>query len=507
MKLFKNKSVIALFGLAVLSISCSNDIVDTTPYNNVGETTAFSSPALIQLAVNGVYNAAQIGVYNGTGGRGYLWGAAFTEQNEARGEDVVNTQAFYQITYEGTYDPTTANNVYYWVDGYRMINRANLVIDGVTKALQEGIISEAVANKAIGEMLFLRAITHYEFVKHYSKPYHLDNGASMGVPYRVLGNNNIPAIEEASKLDRGTVANVYAKALEDLDRAESLLSGKAITTVSKGATSAYKMRIYASKRDWSKVLSEFDKIKGTYTLTATQNAVFGPTNSYNNTESIFSIGHSADTNAGVNAALPNMFKQRAMLAISPILWRNKYWLEDDKRRALTTTVSGVKYTDKYTDTTNFTDATPILRFADMVLLAAEANARLGNSSEAVKLLNSVRNRSLASPTTQAYTDASFADKKALVEAIIAERRIELLCEGSRWQDIHRLINDDLVPMQGIPGKVANGVPAASNYTLGTEYSGPLSSAIPYTDKRFLWPLPFIETSANPVLAAQQNPGY
>ena len=54
MKLFKNKSVIALFGLAVLSISCSNDIVDTTPYNNVGETTAFSSPALIQLAVNGV---------------------------------------------------------------------------------------------------------------------------------------------------------------------------------------------------------------------------------------------------------------------------------------------------------------------------------------------------------------------------------------------------------------------------------------------------------------------
>ena len=507
MKLFKNKSAIALLGLAILTTSCSNDIVDTAPYNNVGETTAYSSPALIQLAVNGVYNAAQIGLYNGAG-RGYVWGAAFTQQNEARGEDVVNTQLFYQVTYEGTYDPTTANNVYYWVDGYRLINRANLVIDGVSKAAADGTVTEAVANKAIGEMLFLRAITHYEFVKHYSKPYHLDNGASMGVPYRVLGNNNIAAIEEASKLDRGTVANVYEKALADLDRAESLLTGpKSITTVSKGAAIAYKMRIYASKRDWNKVLSEFDKIKSDYTLAATQNAVFGPTNSYNNTESIFSIGHSADTNPGVNAALSNMFKQRAMLAISPILWRNKYWLEDDKRRNLTTAISGVKYTDKYTDTTNFTDASPILRFADMVLLAAEANARLDRKAEALTLLNSVRNRSLADPSTQAYTDATFADKKALVEAILAERRIELLCEGSRWQDIHRLINDDLVPTHGIPGKVPNGVPSADNYTLGTEYSGPLSAAIPYTDKRFVWPLPFIETSANPVLAAQQNPGY
>lgn len=46
---------------------------------------------------------------------------AFVQQGDNRGEDVVNTQTFYQLTYTATYDPGTANNVYYWSDTYRMI--------------------------------------------------------------------------------------------------------------------------------------------------------------------------------------------------------------------------------------------------------------------------------------------------------------------------------------------------------------------------------------------------
>jgi hypothetical protein len=45
--------------------------------------------------MNGMYNAAQIGQYNSTnpnGGRGYVWGAAFVQQGDNRGEDVVNLQ-------------------------------------------------------------------------------------------------------------------------------------------------------------------------------------------------------------------------------------------------------------------------------------------------------------------------------------------------------------------------------------------------------------------------------
>jgi hypothetical protein len=143
----------------------------------------------------------------------------------------------------------------------------------------------------------------------------------------------------------------------------------------------------------------------------------------------------------------------------------------------------------------------------MVLAAAEANARLGNLTPALTLLNSVRNRSLSSPSIQAYTAASFATQNDLVRAILKERRIEFICEGKRWGDIHRLLNDDVAPTSGIPAKVPNGFPASTRYTIGVPYNGPLTQAIPSTDRRYLWPIPLQETNNNPTLKAQQNPGW
>src|SRR5690606_35982939 len=146
-KIFKYITL-SVFGISV--ISCSDEtVLDLSPINNISLSDAFSSPSLIESSVNGMYNAAAIGQYNSTspnGGRGYIWGAAFVQQGDNRGEDVVNTATFYQLTYTATYDPTTANNVYYWIDGYRLINRANLVIEGVTTAAEAGIITQDVAN-------------------------------------------------------------------------------------------------------------------------------------------------------------------------------------------------------------------------------------------------------------------------------------------------------------------------------------------------------------------------
>ncbi|MCZ2338032.1 MAG: hypothetical protein LC127_07500, partial [Chitinophagales bacterium] len=103
--------------------SCTEDnILNLQPINNISVDQSFSSPSLIESSINGMYNAAAIGQYNSTspnGGRGYIWGAAFVQQGDNRGEDVVNQATFYQLTYTATYDPTTANNVYYWIDGYR----------------------------------------------------------------------------------------------------------------------------------------------------------------------------------------------------------------------------------------------------------------------------------------------------------------------------------------------------------------------------------------------------
>jgi hypothetical protein len=510
--------------LSVLAIgmnSCTEEkILDLDPINNISETAAFSTPSLIASSMNGVYNAAQIGRYNTTnenGGRGYVWGAATIEQGDCRGEDVVNTAAFFQFTYEGSYDATTANNVYYWVDGYRLINRCNLMIEGVTDAVSKGIITQAVANDYIGQAKFLRAITHFELLTYFARPYQDTPGAThLGVVYREVGVNTAAEIASEHEKKRNTVAECYTKVLADLTDAESLIAsngftgGRVIAKATKSAAIAFKTRVYLHKGDWANVIAEGTKLNGLYSLTAAPNGPFVLANNLGNTESIFSIQHSATANPGVNGALASMFKQRLLVSISPIIWRDPQWLATDKRRqegVMVNTTSGVKYTNKYTDNVNLTDATPIIRYAEVVLNMAEAQARISaaNLPAALTLLNSVRNRSLANPTTEAYT--SFATQAAMVAAILKERRIEFLAEGRRWSDIHRLQGDALAPVVGVPAKVANATPPAAAFVLdGNPYSGALGvAAIPYSDRRFVWPIPQIERNTNPNI--DQNTGW
>ncbi|MBK6283069.1 MAG: RagB/SusD family nutrient uptake outer membrane protein [Draconibacterium sp.] len=85
----------------------------------------------------------------------------------------------------------------------------------------------------------------------------------------------------------------------------------------------------------------------------------------------------------------------------------------------------------------------------------------------------------------------------------------LICmEGRRWPDIHRLQQCPHFPINGIPAKLANGMPKGTDFALGTPYSGAFGTvAIPYSDFRFLWPIPQDEINANPTLAEQQNPGW
>jgi hypothetical protein len=522
------KLVLVPVFLVILVITSCKDIIDLQPYNNISETTAFSTPSLVALSVTGMYQAAQIGNYAG-GLRGYPFGAAFVEQGDNRGEDVVNTQAFYQYTYEGTYNLTTGNNRYYWEDTYRLINRTNIIVEGVTQAVADGIITEAQGNIYIGEARFFRAISHLELLFHFAKPYkHTANASHMGVPYREKAYITLSAIDEGTLQNRNTVADCYSKIIADLDFAEANLPVKSarsgnqkITRATKGAAIAYKTRVYQHMWDWAKVISEAQKLLAltggdAYSLTADPNTPFS--SGYNNTESVFSIENSGTNFPSVNGALPQMYKRRLLVTMSPIIWRNSAWLTDDKRRlstsgALINNVGGVIYTNKYKDDVNSTDPAPVIRYAEVILNLAEAYCRTATptgapDANALLYLNMVRNRSLATPATQAYTAAGFADNVALLGAILVERRIEFAMEGRRWPDIHRLQFCPYYPISGIPQKVANAAVPAAAFTLGTPYAGPYGvTAIPYSDYRFLWPIPQSELDINPTLQAEQNPGW
>ena len=164
------------------------------------------------------------------------------------------------------------------------------------------------------------------------------------------------------------------------------------------------------------------------------------------------------------------------------------------------------FTNKYRDYTTRGDFAPQIRYPEVLLTLAEAEARqaAGISQRAIDLLNVVRNRALQDTATEKYLAANFATKVALVKAILLERRIELLAEGKRWGDISRNVMDANYTTGGIPAKAINGANGLAIYGCGNNYT-PGQAAIPVTDFKFIWPIPVDETIQNPVI--KQNPSY
>lgn len=518
------RTFVAALVLTAVAISCDKDVTDLQPFDRITETAAFSTPERCGLSMVGVYDAAQSGFYAGGVVRGYPFGAANVEQGDNRGEDVLNVATFYAITYESTYNPTSANNVYHWETLFGLINKANIVIEGVQGAQQTGVLTEAQAKAYEGEGRFLRALAHHELLIHFARPYnHTADASHLGVPYRTRAVNTAAAKDAAAQQGRNSVKECYEMLIEDLDFAEQNLPATRtgtlnISRATSGAAVALKTRIYQHMGRWDMVITEGNKLNGgSYSLTATPE---GPFASYSaNTESVFSIENSSVDNSGVNGALPVMYSispGRALVAVSPIIYNAPFWDATDLRRTQVNKHNGRAYfSNKYRNITTQDDWNPIIRYAEVLLNVAEAQLRIASPdmTTALSLLNQVRNRAVTDPAKQ-YTAGTFADAKAMLQAVLNERRIEFLSEGRRWADIHRLAKDPDFSTGGIPAKVLyNQTTFASwepglNYDANGNYTGTLGKpAIPYDDYRFLWPIPTTELNTNPVLSAQQNPGY
>jgi SusD family. len=122
----------------------------------------------------------------------------------------------------------------------------------------------------------------------------------------------------------------------------------------------------------------------------------------------------------------------------------------------------------------------ILRYADILLLSAEAKNELNNLADARTLLNQVRKRARGT-NNFLLPDVTVNDQAQLRERIYRERRVELAMEQHRWFDLLRW------------GRAEQVMTAAgkTNFTLG---------------KHELLPLPQTEidlTSGR----IKQNPGY
>lgn len=137
---------------------------------------------------------------------------------------------------------------------------------------------------------------------------------------------------------------------------------------------------------------------------------------------------------------------------------------------------------------NFVNMGKPLRLGEIYLIAAEANAKMGEDGKARNYLNSlcsVRN---------AGVNVSGLSGTDLMEAIYAERHRELMGEGLRQADLKRW-NIGFTRSDAFEGR--NSV-IISNYR-NIQYSA--------SDYRLTWPIPQHEMDTNPQIANQQNPGY
>lgn len=545
------KYILLALSLGIL-LSCTDEAINIKTKDSISYEVAFETLERCELCIVGCYDAAQSGYYPGNNQRrGYPFGAATVQQGDMKGEDMVNVQQFFAVTYGATYTESSPNGQAHWECTFQMINKINIVIEGLKMAKENGIITEQKALDGEAEVRFLRALGLHEMLVYFSEPYGATPDAShFGSPVSLVPVNSIESVDNAISDGRKTVKETYDQILADLEFAEANIatgsselttaisesknkifrySNNTISRATKGAVIALKARVYQHMGNWNKVMEESAKIVsngtpfqspiGGYTLTAEPEGPFA--NNSSNSESIFSIENGVLDNCTNNGSLSQFYSTvRSLVCVSPIIVNADFWLADDLRRTQLLTYKpysskNVYWSWKYRTGTVMDDWTPILRYAEVLLNYAEAEARVnGVTQKAVDLLNAVRNRAVLDADKQ-FKLSSFANVDELMTAILNERRIEFLAEGRRWPDIHRLTYDKYAVKAasgnpGVPDKASFGSIVEASYQPASGTIDPSilkTNGFDYSDRRYIFPVPLSETSANPTIKAQQNKGW
>lgn len=457
-KRYINKALMIAF-LAVLTTSCDKKL-DFEPRENIDATTALESSTDIRSAIIGAYSIM---------GGGALYGTNLNVLPELLGSDSYvrwagTFQSYRQVANRAML-PNNADITRTWIQAYSAINNVNNVLENLDK------VSDATDKSTYeGEALWVRAIMHFELVRLYSLPY--DNAApgtnsQLGVPISKVA---VKAEESAAvKGARNTVEEVYAQVLADLTTAISKLPEDNGARADKYTALAFRSRVYLAMGKFAEALADANTIIANprFRLSATLESVFS--NKRTN-EALFEIEQNDQNNAGTsNDGLTTFYASlvgigRADLRVNAA-FQSLYSATDARGKELIYVGVGARPGNLYTGKwKTFGQNIPVIRLAEMLLVRAECNLRLGSVIGDLPLndINNVRVRSGAVPLLV-----------ATVNDVLLERQLELAFEGSRIHDLKRT-------------KRSTGTFA---------YNSPL----------LVFPIPEREIRANSSLV--QNPGY
>lgn len=496
---YKIVSITCIISLIMVS-ACNDSILNKTNPNELSPETFFESEAQLRDATNAVYTILQS---NPLYTRQYFFSNDLMAQ-ECEGLGSLGADLREYIDY--TWSSSNGNIQGAWNAFYQGIHKANFVIGNYDK-VPETAISPAQRNQYLGEAKFLRANYYFELVSRWG---------------------DVPLLSEiaivADGLPRSPASEVWSLIQADLDdAANNLLMTKDALGIdnlgraTKGAAFALKGKVHLFRGENQEATEAFAKVSG-YSLVDNYFDNFMEETEHNS-ESIFEVqfngtyggsGSWGSDGSGIAEvtfrsieygfnAWRNVIPSQSLLnefeANDPRYGFNFYSDGDLFNNAQDTVKafgnvaddkpSWKKYQQQYN--TGGSDANSginfrVIRYADVLLMWAEALNELDQRGPAIEKMNMVRARpSVDMPlygTPEMDTTYPVGTKSEVFNAIVHERMVELCGEQTRYRDIQRWgIAKDVVP----------------NYQVG---------------KHELWPIPLTEIDANEAISnGDQNPGF
>jgi tetratricopeptide (TPR) repeat protein len=420
------KSIIKTFSFAFLLIIASCDKkLDLQPKQSIDATTAITNTEDVEAAVVGAYSIMASGSLYGTN--------LFMMPDLLASENYASWRGTFQGPRQVANKTMTRDNTEAartWTAAYRAINTANIVLDG------SGVVNDAAKKDQLdGEALFIRGAMYFELVRLYALPWGATaTNDQLGVVIRTKATKT--ETEAFEKTPRSTVAQVYQQVITDLTSAVGKLPEDNGTRVDKFTAQAFLARVYLQQGDYANARDASDAViqSGKYSMNASVRAVF---DNKNTNESIWEIQQNEQNNAGQGndglatfyASLPGIGRAdvrvlSAFLATYPSgdLRRQEWYYIGTGARP------GNNYTSKWK---SFSQNLPVVRIAEMYLIRAETNLRLGTNvgdspaNDLAEVRNPIRTN-LPAILLPTLTD------------VINERFLELAFEGLRIHDIKRL---------------------------------------------------------------------
>ncbi len=310
-----------------------------------------------------------------------------------------------------------------WLNGYEISNHANIVLDNLA------VISDA-SDKDVteGEAKFLRGLAYFDMARLFSKPYVSGEvNSQLGVPIVLKAVLNPSQIEFPA---RNTLEEVYTQVIADLNDAYTLLPATNDIFATKYSAAALLARVYLEKGDYVNARNMANIVINDSGATLTTSFAKAFNNSENSSEDLFAwqvTSQDADTNDFNVFWAGSDFGGRS--GNPDINIETQHWdIYDDANDER----AGFFYEADYWCTTKWKSQfanIPLLRLAEMYLIRAESNSRLGTiiGLSPVNDINMLRKRSGA---TQFLTID--------LAIILMERKRELSFEGFALFDAKRL---------------------------------------------------------------------